>query len=281
MKPPLHLDDLSLFLDVAEAGSLGAASAKSGLSVPTLGRRMTRLEAQMGRRLFLRGARGYALTADGRALAEEAAGLPAAVERVARWRSGGGVARVRITAGLWTSRFLASRITQIWSPDASWVPEFLASNRNVDIARREADIGIRNSRPEQDWLAGRRTRRVDYAEYGVSPEVTGYITLPRDGPTTPSERWLWRNRANRVVMLASDARLAMDLARAGVGRVLLPCFAGDPEPGLSRLSDTVSDIAHEEWLVCHHAARHDPPVRAALEALAGLLTGAARRDPVE
>ena len=35
-------------------------------------------------------------------------------------------------------------------------PEFLACNANVDIARREADIGVRNRRPEQGWLAGQR-----------------------------------------------------------------------------------------------------------------------------
>ncbi|SFC04288.1 LysR family transcriptional regulator [Tropicimonas isoalkanivorans] len=273
MKPPPSLDDLSLFLRVADAGSLSAASQASGVSLPTLGRHMTRLEAHLGRRLFLRGAKGYALTAEGRALAEEALALRAAEERIHRWRDGGSRAvRVRITAGNWTSRFLARHIARFWSADAPWVPEFVASNRNVDIARREADIGIRNRRPEQDWMAGRRTLRIDYAEYGTDPAVAGYITLRRDGPTTPSERWLWRTRAEQVVMQASDARLAMDLATSGAGRVILPTFVGDAEPALRRLSPPIAEISHEEWLVSHHEARNDPPVRAALDALTRVLT---------
>ncbi|WP_068115547.1 LysR family transcriptional regulator [Tropicimonas marinistellae] len=279
MKDAMSLDDLSLFLSVAEHGSLTAAAQVTQTSVPTLGRRMTRLEAQIGRRLFLRGTQGYALTAEGRALAEEAQSLKAATERIDRWRNRGGRAvRVRITAGNWTARFIARNITRIWSPDDIWAPDFLASNRNVDIARREADIGIRNRRPEQDWLAGRRTWRIDYAEYGIGPDVTGYVTLPRETAGTPSERWLWRTRAEQVVMLASDTRLAMELAKRGVGRVLLPTYAGDTEPGLVRLAPPVAEITHDEWLVSHHEARHDPPVRAALDALTRLLTDPSLRS---
>lgn len=54
----------------------------------------------------------------------------------------------------------------------------------------------------------------------------------------------------------------------------MPCFAGDAEPGLLSLSDPITEIGHEEWLVPHHEARHDPPVRAALTAIAAALTQA-------
>ncbi|WP_116130989.1 LysR family transcriptional regulator [Tropicimonas sp. IMCC34043] len=271
----LDLDDLALFLAVAGAGSLSAAARATDTSLPTLGRRMTRLEVAMGRRLFRRGSAGYALTADGRALATEAADLQTAAHRIARWRDAGPRAvRVRVTAGLWTSRHLARKLRSYWTEDLPWAPEFLASNKDVDIARREADIGIRNRRPDQGWLAGRRTRRIDYAEYGRDASVAGFVTQPADSAGTPSERWLRANHADRIAMVASDARLALDLALQGAGRILLPCFAGDAEPGLARLSDPIAEIGHDEWLVCHHEARNDPPVRAALDAIAGAL-----RDP--
>lgn len=280
MKDQLRLEDLSLFLHVAEGGSLTAAAGRSGVSLPTLGRRMARLEEQSGRRLFRRGAEGYALTADGRSLAREAAALRAVEADIGRWRNSGPQARhVRITAGFWTARFLARNIRRIWCESDGWTPDFLAASRVVDIARREADIGIRNRSPEQDWLAGRRTGRVRYAEYGTGPEVTGLIALPRDLAATRSERWLWEHRAAEVCMLASDQRLALDLAGAGIGRVLLPCFIGKAEAGLCRLGDPVAELEHEEWLVCHHEARHDPPVRAALEAISALLNDARLRPP--
>lgn len=272
MKSPLPLDDLALFLLVAESGSLSAAAKQSGVSVPTLGRKMTRLESTLGRRLFLRGPAGYALTSDGRDLMDQAMPLRSAAMRIDHWRDAGrAVARVRITAGVWTSHFIARNIRRIWSEDSSWAPDLLAANMNVDIARRQADIGIRNRRPDHDWLAGRRTARIENAEYGTSPDVTGYIALPHDGRSTPTGRWVRDNRAEHIVMVASDSRLALDLAFQGVGRLVLPCFVGEAEPRLRRLSPPIAELSHDEWLVAHHEARHDPPVRAAIDALAALL----------
>ena len=269
---PPSLDDTALFLAVADASGLAGAARATGVPVPTLSRRMAALEARLGRHLFQRGPRGYALTADGRALLAEAEPLRAASARLRAFAGRVVTPRVRITAGLWTSRFLAGNLARIWEPGAGWVPEFLASNVTLDIARREADIGIRNHRPEQSWLAGRCTSEITYAVYGTAPGVTGYVALP-DGPEAPpSVRWLHRTHGDEIVTTASDPRLALDLALAGLGRIVLPCFAGDAVPDLTRFGPAIPELTHEEWLVCHHDGRHDPPVRQALEALAGVLS---------
>lgn len=273
MKTTPSLDDIALFLAVADAGTLAGAAKRSGASQPTLSRRMTELERQLGQQLFQRGAQRYGLTSEGRQLAEEMRGLREVSARLGRWRQGAaGSVRVRITAGLWTSRFLARGLAGVWSPEAPWLPEFTASNADLDIARRAADIGVRNRRPEQPWLAGRRTRRLAYAAYGRDAQVQGYVTLPPGAATTPSERWLRETHPDEIVTHASDARLALDMALAGVARIVMPCFAGDTEPGLVRLSDPIETLCHDEWLVAHHEARHDPPVRAALDACHALLT---------
>ena len=57
-----------------------------------------------------------------------------------------------------------------------------------------------------------------------------------------------------------------------MGRIVLPTFSGEGEPGLVRVSEPIAELAHEEWLVSHHDARHDPPVRQALDAVHRLLT---------
>ncbi|MBD3626092.1 MAG: hypothetical protein HUJ24_12140 [Rhodobacteraceae bacterium] len=51
-----------------------------------------------------------------------------------------------------------------------------------------------------------------------------------------------------------------------------PSFAGDVAPGLARHSDRLSEVRHEDRLVRHHDARHDPPVHREPDALAGLLS---------
>ena len=243
MKQKPSLDDVALFLAVADHGGLAGAARVTGASVPTLSRRMSVLEGNLGARLFERGPRGYTLTADGRAFLHTAAPLRKAAQRLAAFGADAPTPRIRITAGFWTSRFVARHIDRVWSPSDGWLPEFLASNNKVDIARREADIGIRNRRPEQGWLAGRRTVRIDYAFYARNTDATGVIALPEGTATTPSERWLRANHRDRIVTTANDPRLARDLARAGVGRVILPTYSGDPDPGLVRVSDPIREIA--------------------------------------
>ncbi|MEL7415903.1 MAG: LysR family transcriptional regulator, partial [Pseudomonadota bacterium] len=79
MSAEFEWSDLKSFLAVARTGGLSAAAAESGASPATLGRRMTALESALGQRLFLRGARGYALTDEGATLLKQAE----AVERAA------------------------------------------------------------------------------------------------------------------------------------------------------------------------------------------------------
>ena len=74
----------------------------------------------------------------------------------------------------------------------------------------------------------------------------------------------------------ATASSTVTLYRAGVGRVVLPTFAGEGEQGLVRVSEPIGELTHEEWLVSHHDARHDPPVRLALDAVHRLLTARAR-----
>ena len=269
MKRTTSLDDLALLLAVADAGGLAKAADVTGVSVPTLSRRMTALEQDMGRRLFERGPRGYRLTADGRAVVAEAEALRGVANRFAALRADAPAPRVRVTAGMWTARFLARTLSV--AADAFRL-DYMASNVRVDLARREADIGVRNARPDQPWLAGRHTATICYAFYGVNADVQRIATRPPEGAPTPSERWLRDACGDAERVFVNDPRLGLDLARSGQARVLVPTFVGEAEQGLVRLGDVVQELTHEEWLISHHEARHDPPVRAALDRIAAVLT---------
>lgn len=178
MEGNISLDDVALFLAVADGGGLAAAARATGASPPTLSRRMAELERRLGRRLFERGARGYALTSDGRAFLDVARPLRSAAHQVSRFvTEEKPLPRVRITAGAWTSRRIAREICAHWTPGDCWLPEFVSSAHRIDIARREADIGIRNARPDQSWLAGQRTGTIEYAIYGRDPTVGGFVAL--------------------------------------------------------------------------------------------------------
>lgn len=179
MKDRPKLDDYALFLAVADAGGLSGAEKATGTSLPTLSRRMAELERSLGKRLFERGNRGYTLTAESRALLQEAEPLRDAVRRLARFQRQDAAPEVRITAGRWTTRYIARHLSEIWTPESPWRPALLASNTNVDIARREADIGIRNRRPDQSWLAGRKLAPITYAEYTARPCARRWRRWPK------------------------------------------------------------------------------------------------------
>jgi DNA-binding transcriptional LysR family regulator len=271
MKQTPSLDDLALFVQVAEAGGLAGAARLNGVSVPTLSRKMQRLERQLGRVLFSSEARGYSLTAEGRSVLEQVAELGSLRTRLGRSLSISGPTDVRITAGSWTSTFLAHRLGGVWTDRSIWRPVFIEAAAKLDIARRGADIGIRNRRPDQHWLAARRTGTVEYAVFAISAEVRGFVALSQAEVQTPSAIWVREHHADKIVSMAGSPRLLADLALAGLGRVVLPCLAGRDIVGLQQVGPVIDALTHEEWLVSHHEARHDSPVRAALDALAQLL----------
>lgn len=79
----LNIGQVEQFLIVAREGSFGKAAASLSLSQPTLTRNIRALEADLGTRLFDRGARGAELTAAGRRLLLRAEALVNDAQRLA------------------------------------------------------------------------------------------------------------------------------------------------------------------------------------------------------
>jgi len=281
MKQTMDWEDLRLFLAVAKAGGLAGAAEATGVSAATLGRRVSALERDLNVRLVEREARGYQLTAAGRELVLQLEGMDEVARSISKWRESGRTRRrVRISAGDWTARLLMDNISEFWSPEDTWVPEFLADPHNRDVARRQIDIGIRSRRPKQEWLAGRKIGTVRFAVY-QSKKVSedndlGWVGLVEDEAHFPSGNWIRENHGDDVSITVNRATLALALVRQGAARMLLPMFVGEAYKDLQRLSDPIENLQTERWLVMHQDERHEPAVRQALGALAKLL----KKDPM-
>ncbi len=286
MNETWNWDDLRLFLAVARAGGLARAGTVTGFSAPTLARRMLSLERALGTELFLRRRRGYDLTSAG----EELIGLAEAVERAAlgieRWCSAADKApRVRIAAGAWMSRFLARHMASLLEPEERLGIEIVTGIAPADLLRREANLGLRNRRPETPGLAGRRLVRVAFAIYGERgflsdhPEARDnrrfaacpWIAFSPPGPSLPSSLWLDQQLLSEPLLTCSTAEAVLEAALAGIGLTVLPCFIGDGEPGLLRASSTLADLEHEQWLVSHDDDRHQREIKALAERLTALV----------
>lgn len=270
-------DDLRLFLDVARLGGLSAATGRSGLSAATLGRRITALEKQVGEPLFHRSQTGYRLTQSGEDLLARAEDVEAAMLSLRRWKEGAiGTRVVRLSAGSWTSAFVAGHIGEIWTVEDRFGLELVTANQRVDIGRRNADLGIRNQRPTEQWLAGRLIGKVAYGLYSGVNLVNGvkagyFVGVAGEGGHTHSARWLEARHADRIAVRGHDAMSVRELVVNGAGMSVFPCFVGDSDPRLVRVAPVIKELETDQWLVSHHEERHDPAVRLVGDRIASLM----------
>jgi DNA-binding transcriptional LysR family regulator len=277
MKNGFDWDDVRLFLSVARLGGLSAATRTTGLSAATLGRRITALEKRMGKPLFQRRQTGYRLTEAGESLLKRAEDVDAAMLALKHWQEGSiGDRVVRLSAGPWTSAFLSRHIGALWSVEDRFGLELVTANQKVDIGRRHADLGIRNQRPTEQWLAGRLVGSVAYAIYSGLNLVNGikagyFVGLAGEGSQTNSARWLEARHGDRIAVRGNDAMSVRELVANGAGMSVFPCFVGDSDPKLVRVAPPIPELSTDQWLVSHHEERHEAPVRTITDRIVALM----------
>ena len=257
-------DNLRLFLSVARNGGLSPASRETGRSAATLGRRMRALERYLGQELFLRHARGYALTSEGARLSDQLSDIETHLNKIASPRPLTARRLVKVSAGTWTTLALLGQVKDIVGQPADVRLRFVSTENVLDIMHREVIIGFRNHRPTEDGLAGRRLSRVEFAAFKRPDAPDKWIWVVA---ATPSAKWLDRIVADRVICEINTPRNGLDLALAGIGKMLMPTFIGDRQDSLQRCSDTIPDLAHDQWLVTHQDDRQQPEVRRVIDRL--------------
>jgi len=265
-------DDLRLFLCVGRLGGLAAAAEATGKSPPTLGRRMLALEKRLGKELFIRQPRAYELTQSGKQLLITATKLEDDIIPMLSAANATGRRRVKISAGTWVSYFLSQHIGELLHDDAFTV-QFIAADHLLDISHREAVIGIRNQRPTQVSLAGRRTGKVQFAVYALNKRIKTWACAIG---STPSAQWVREHIENNPFVEVSHPRNALDIAMVGAAKLVLPTFVGDTTKGLVRVSKTIDELEHMQWLVVHQEERHSPEVRTAIDWVNEKLTNTLR-----
>ena len=165
---------------------------------------------------------------------------------------------MKISAGTWTTLALLDRLDQIIGTPADIRPRFVSDETVLDLARREVLIGFRNRRPTEDGLAGRKLLRVEFAPYARrgDPVAQHWIKVLAD---TPSARWLDKTVGSDALCEVTTPRNSLDLALSGHGIALLPTFIGARHDGLTRVGDTVPELAHDQWIVTHNCLLYTSP----------------------
>ena len=162
---------------------------------------------------------------------------------------------------------LVPRLPGLYARHPELVVELIASNDNLNVSRREADIAIRLARPESGDFLIRKLADVGFAVYGpAQPDPTrsnDWVTYDDELAHTPEMRWLAGQLAGGRVRLRSN-KLAglLGAVAVGIGRAVLPCFLADATPGLVRESGPQPVLSRDLWLLVHPDARRLPRVAA-------------------
>jgi hypothetical protein len=98
--------------------------------------------------------------------------------------------------------------------DRIWQPRFVPANTRLDMARREADVGIRNAPPDHAWLARQQLSSVQFAIYGMHG-ASGFVASQAD---VPSQIWLYEHFSDDIRGPPMTHDFALTLPKPGMAR---------------------------------------------------------------
>lgn len=282
--------NFEVFLAIARAGTLSGAARSLKVDQSTVSRRLAVLEASGGARLFDRTPSGYLLTSTGEAMRSRVEDMEVqaiAVERQLLGRDSSPTGQVRLASSdSFAAWFLVPRLAGLGSQYPGITVELVTGNQPVDLARREADVSLRLSKPKEPNLIARRLGRAAWAVYASSgylarqgkPSMRGRLRGHRvigfdpELRGTVGARWVAEHGNLGQVVLTCNSLLSQAAAVvAGVGVSALPCVFGDRDPTLKRaLPQTIGH--HDLWLVVHPDVKGSARVRAVMEYVSELVS---------
>ena len=162
-------DDLRIFLAIYRQGNLSSAARELRISQPTVGRRLASLEASLSARLFDRLPDGLLPTAAGSELVGMAEQMEKAANSVLRRQpslADSIEGSIRISVYEPVSVFLTDHLRFLRERLPEVDVEITVAHTDANLSRREADLQIRECRPDTPGLVCRRLAAVGYAIYG-------------------------------------------------------------------------------------------------------------------
>lgn len=272
-------------LAVADGGSLSAAARALGQTQPTVSRQIAALEHSLGVTMFERTGRSVALTPAGVELLEHVRAMASGANLLSLAASGKSQSiegLVRITACELMSAYILPPILSELSRQApSLGIDVVADNRVRDLARREADIAIRHAPSSQPSLLARRLRDESmrfYASHAylqlrgepTADDVSGHQIISYIEADRMLDYLLpvGLKLARENFRLSSSSQLvALQMARAGLGTIILPDRIAAALPDLVPVLTTIEAFQVPTWLVAHRELQTSRRIRLAFDHL--------------
>jgi len=267
----LQWDDVRYFLALSRAGNLSRAARWLGVEHSTVSRRVDALEQTLGLKLFDRLPRGWVLTDEGHALTVQASRLDDEAQAFARLAVGASAIEgtVRVSAPpVLASHVLVPRLAGCREAWSGIRLEVIGEAREANLARGEADLALRMSRPTAPGLVVRKIGVLRYGLYAApewrTRQAAEWVFLGYDESLSevPQQRWLAQIAGERpFVFRSNDLSALVQAALAGLGVTAIPHVLAANMPGLVALPDTLAPTERSLWLVMHPDTKRSPRVR--------------------
>lgn len=276
------------FLVTAEEGSMSAAARALGVAQSTVSRQVEALEDDLGVVLFDRiGKRlvpspaGRELVAHGRRMAEAARDLSLSAE--GRSEDADGLVTVSASE-VFSAHLLAPLLAELHRRHPGVQVELLATDAEADLRRREADIALRNFRPEAPELVARRVATTTGGLYASSAYLD-QLGRPVDAEALERASWIGfdpggksligymaamglRLRPEQFVATCNNHLVGWELVRQGMGVGVMSDFIAARDPTVERAWAGFPEVPVPLWLVAHAELRTSRRIRRVYDFLA-------------
>ncbi|OAO00816.1 hypothetical protein A8B75_17975 [Sphingomonadales bacterium EhC05] len=270
----MNWDDLRYFLAVARQRTLGATGKNLQVDGTTVGRRISRLEENLGFSLFEITPVGHILTSAGEALLEHAEDAERAILGASEALTGeqsrfAGTVRLSLSEGF-ASWVLSPRLAEFSAlhPDISL--EIVTTNGFLSPSKREADIAIMLARPRRGPLIAQKLSDYglglfaakNFVKTGGTPSsikdihnfpLIGYLP---DFIYAEELRYLSEIDPALIPQKCSTSiNIQRSMCAAGLGLAVLPYFMTQKDSLLVHILPKQIAIRRSFWIVVHRDLR--------------------------
>lgn len=280
-----HFDDLQLgsiemFCLAAELSSFTAAANAAGVTPAAVSRSVSRLEARLGIRLFVRSTRHIRLSDEGRAYFEQV--RPAIAQLVDAERQVGGqgaAGRLRISLPTPYAHYRVLPLLPAFRDKYPNVDVHVhISNRNVDFADDGYDLSVRGRAPDDSALIARKLEDAelvvvgapDYLRRRDTPQtledLAAHDCIQFDRPSSGRRiPWTFQVEGEAVDIVtdgaygtAEDVLGGVTLARAGAGLFQTYRFVVEDDLRAGRLTEVLQQHggSTRPFVLLYPHARH-------------------------
>jgi DNA-binding transcriptional LysR family regulator len=263
-------NDLSFFLELARQGRLASAGRRLKVDHTTVSRRIAELERSLECKLFDRTQDGFVVTDAGQRLLRYAETIESNILAISQEVGGaqtvlGGTVRLATMEGI-ASLYLAGVFRRFHDQYPDILVELVTSSHLINVTKREADISLSFVKPKGQRLLVEKIGDFELRLYG-SPDYLAAHGEPRtidelrnhvfvdyveDLISIDEVRWLHDVVVDPPTTFRSSSMIAQqNAAAAGLGLVLLPCFAGTPDPRLRPVLTGSVSVHRDIWLAVH------------------------------